>query len=72
MAIREIIKLGNPILRQKARKVPRFDPALRKLVDDPALRARLGGESVAVDAETGIERSVAAFERAVLRAAARS
>jgi glycosyltransferase involved in cell wall biosynthesis len=45
--------------------------ALRRLVDDPALRARLAQESVAVDAETGIERSVAAFERAILRAAGR-
>src|ERR1041384_877230 len=34
MAIREIIMLGNPLLRQKARKVARFDPALRKLVAD--------------------------------------
>jgi glycosyltransferase involved in cell wall biosynthesis len=45
--------------------------ALRRLVEDPALRARLARESLAVDAETGIERSVAAFERAILRAAGR-
>lgn len=34
MALREIIMLGNPILRQKAKKIHRFEPSLRKLVDD--------------------------------------
>jgi glycosyltransferase involved in cell wall biosynthesis len=45
--------------------------ALRRLIDDPELRARLARESRAVDAEASTERSVAAFERAVLRAASR-
>src|SRR5262245_42321474 len=34
MAIRTIVFLDNPILRQKARKVTAFDPGLKKLVDD--------------------------------------
>lgn len=34
MAIRKIITSENPILRQKAKKVHRFDPSLLKLVDD--------------------------------------
>ncbi|HTI13098.1 MAG TPA: peptide deformylase [Dictyobacter sp.] len=34
MAIRKIITTENPILRQKAKKVHRFDPSLKKLVDD--------------------------------------
>jgi peptide deformylase len=34
MALRTIIKLGNPILRQKAKKIHRFDPSLQKLVND--------------------------------------
>lgn len=34
MAIRKIITSENPILRQKAKKVHRFDPSLQKLVDD--------------------------------------
>ncbi|NLE58123.1 MAG: peptide deformylase [Planctomycetes bacterium] len=34
MAIREIITLGHPTLRQKARKVTRFGPELRQLIDD--------------------------------------
>jgi peptide deformylase len=34
MAIRKIITTENPILRQKAKKVHRFDPSLQKLVDD--------------------------------------
>ncbi len=34
MAIREIITLGHPTLRQKARKVTRFGPEVKKLIDD--------------------------------------
>ncbi|GCE19170.1 peptide deformylase [Dictyobacter kobayashii] len=34
MAIRKIITTENPILRQKAKKVHRFDPSLPKLVED--------------------------------------
>src|SRR5271169_6272501 len=34
MAMRKIITSENPILRQKAKKVHRFDPSLQKLVDD--------------------------------------
>ncbi|GCE05173.1 peptide deformylase [Dictyobacter aurantiacus] len=34
MAIRKIITTENPILRQKAKKVHRFDPSLQRLVDD--------------------------------------
>ncbi|HZR41074.1 MAG TPA: peptide deformylase [Ktedonobacteraceae bacterium] len=34
MALREIITWGNPILRQKAKKIHRFDPSLSKLVTD--------------------------------------
>ena len=34
MALRKIITTENPILRQKAKKIHRFDPSLQKLVDD--------------------------------------
>ena len=34
MATREIITIGHPTLRQKARKVTRFGPELRQLIDD--------------------------------------
>ncbi len=34
MAIHEIITSENPILRQKAKKVHRFDPSIAKLIDD--------------------------------------
>jgi peptide deformylase len=34
MAIRKIVYLDNPTLRQKARKVTAFDAALKRLVDD--------------------------------------
>jgi peptide deformylase len=34
MTLRRIITLENPMLRQKARKIHRFDPSLQKLVND--------------------------------------
>ena len=34
MAIRPIVALGNPVLRQKARKVSRIDTSIAKLVED--------------------------------------
>ena len=34
MAIREIITLGHPTLRQKARKVTKFGPEPKQLIDD--------------------------------------
>ncbi len=34
MAIREIITIGHPTLRLKARKVTKFDQELKRLVDD--------------------------------------
>src|SRR5512135_2218554 len=34
MALREIITLGHPTLRQRARKVTRFGPEVKQLIDD--------------------------------------
>lgn len=34
MAVRQIITLGHPTLRHKARKVTRFGPELQQLIDD--------------------------------------
>ncbi len=34
MALRKVITTENPILRQKAKKIHRFDPSLQRLVDD--------------------------------------
>lgn len=34
MAIRDIITIGHPTLRQKARKVTQFGPELKQLIDD--------------------------------------
>ncbi len=34
MAIRPILNEGHPLLRQKAKKVRRIDPSMRRLVDD--------------------------------------
>ena len=43
--------------------------ALARLARDGALRARLAAGSRELDAEHGLERSVDAFERAIVRAA---
>jgi peptide deformylase len=44
MALREIVTLGHPVLREKARKVVKFDDELKRLVDDmfETLRAAPG------------------------------
>ncbi|OIO93939.1 MAG: peptide deformylase [Anaerolineae bacterium CG2_30_64_16] len=44
MATRDIITIGHPTLRKKARKVTEFGPALRQLIDDmiETLRAAPG------------------------------
>ncbi|HEX6509266.1 MAG TPA: peptide deformylase [Chloroflexota bacterium] len=34
MALRRIVQLGEPILRQKAKKVHRIDPSIKQLIDD--------------------------------------
>jgi peptide deformylase len=34
MALRTIVTLGHPMLRQKAKKIHRFDSSLQRLVDD--------------------------------------
>ena len=34
MAVRAILPLTDPLLRQKAQPIERFDPALRRLIDD--------------------------------------
>src|SRR5512135_3411198 len=34
MATREIITIGHPTLRQKARKVTKFGPEVKQLIDD--------------------------------------
>jgi glycosyltransferase involved in cell wall biosynthesis len=60
---------GRNALLVDPRSTDDIAAALRRLIDDTALRARLARESRAVDAEASTERSVAAFERAVLRAA---
>ncbi len=34
MALHKIITIENPLLRQKAKKIHRFDRSLQRLVDD--------------------------------------
>ena len=34
MAVREILGFDHPVLRQKAKKVPKVDPSIVKLIDD--------------------------------------
>ncbi|MGE5618019.1 MAG: peptide deformylase [Sphingomonadaceae bacterium] len=44
MAVRPIVLLGDPVLRQKAKRVTRFDPSIQQLIDDmiETLRAAPG------------------------------
>lgn len=64
MAIRTIITTENPILRQKAKKVHRFDPSMQKLVDDmfETMHAANGVGLAAPQIALSIRLFVAEFE----------
>jgi peptide deformylase len=64
MAIRTIITTENPILRQKGKKVHRFDPSMQKLVDDmfETMHAANGVGLAAPQIALSIRVFVAAFE----------
>ena len=78
MALRKIITLDNPILRQKAKKVHRFDPSLYKLVDDMfetmheangvGLAAPQIGMSIRVFVAEYEDRTVAVFNPEIVKA----
>jgi peptide deformylase len=78
MALRKIITLDNPILRQKAKKVHRFDPSLHKLVDDMfetmheangvGLAAPQIGMSIRVFVAEYEDRKVAVFNPEIVKA----
>ncbi len=58
MAMREIVHLGNPILRKKARKVKDFDRALHQLLDD-MFETMTQGEGIGLAApQVGVEKRV--------------
>lgn len=62
---------GRNALLVDPTSVSEIAAALRRLTLEPGLRASMARESAAIDAANGIERDVAAFERAVMRAAGR-
>jgi peptide deformylase len=78
MALRTIITSENPILRQKGKKVHRFDPSLRKLVDDMfetmndangvGLAAPQIGMSIRVFVAEYEDRKVAVFNPEIIKA----
>jgi len=84
MALRKVITTENPILRQKAKKIHRFDPSLQRLVDDmfETMRASNGvglaapqiAQSIRVfvaeyeDPEEGGHRKVAVFNPEIVKA----
>ncbi len=78
MAIRKIITTENPILRQKAKKVHRFDPSLQKLVDDMfetmdvaggvGLAAPQIAQSIRVFVASYEDRKVAVFNPEIVKA----
>jgi peptide deformylase len=78
MALRKIITSENPILRQKAKKVHRFDPSLQKLVDDMfetmhdangvGLAAPQIGMSIRIFVAEYEDRKVAVFNPEIVKA----
>jgi peptide deformylase len=64
MALRKIITSENPILRQKAKKVHRFDPSLQKLVADmfETMHAAEGAGLAAPQIALSIRLFVAEYE----------
>jgi peptide deformylase len=78
MALRKIITFDNPILRQKAKKVHRFDPSLHKLVNDmfetmheangAGLAAPQIGLSIRVFIAEYEDRKVAVFNPEIVKA----
>ena len=78
MALRKIITFDNPILRQKAKKVHRFDPSLHKLVNDMfetmheangvGLAAPQIGLSIRVFVAEYEDRKVAVFNPEIVKA----
>jgi peptide deformylase len=78
MALRKIITSDNPILRQKAKKVHRFDPSLHKLVNDMfetmhdangvGLAAPQIGMSIRVFVAEYEDRKVAVFNPEIIKA----
>jgi|SRR5437016_1151474 len=78
MALRKLITSENPILRQKAKKVHRFDPSLQKLVDDmfetmhDANGVGLAAPQIAISIRVLVaeyeERKVAVFNPEIVKA----
>ncbi len=78
MGLRKIITTENPILRQKAKKVHRFDPSLQKLVDDmfetmhEANGVGLAAPQIAVSIRVFVaeyeDRKVAVFNPVIVKA----
>jgi peptide deformylase len=64
MALRKIITTENPILRQKAKKIHRFDPSYQKLIDDmfETMHAANGVGLAAPQIAQSIRLFVAAYE----------
>src|ERR1700743_3736794 len=62
MAIRPVMKMGNPVLRQGAAPVPRFDRSLRELIVDMDDTMRsLNGAGIAAP-QIGVSLRVVIFE----------
>ncbi|MDQ7030601.1 MAG: peptide deformylase [Ardenticatenia bacterium] len=62
MAVREIVLIGDPILRQKAHPVERFDPELRTLVRDMIETMRQAQGVGLAAPQVGVRKRVLVFE----------
>ncbi len=64
MSIRKIVTIENPVLRQKAKKVHRFDESIQKLIDDmfETMHAANGAGLAAPQIDLSIRLFVAEYE----------
>mgnify|MGYP001048569211 CR=1 FL=1 len=59
MALREIVTIGDDVLRKRAREVVKFDEKLARLLDDMSETMKLGGQGIGIAApQVGVLRRV--------------
>lgn len=59
MALRDIVTIGDDVLRKKAREVVHFDEKLAQLLDDMNETMKLGGQGIGIAApQVGILRRI--------------
>ena len=62
MAVRKIVLLGDPILRQKAKRVTRFDESIQQLIDDMIETMRVAPGAGLAAPQVGVPLRIAVIE----------